>query len=409
MRRSGSRTRPHRQVLPGRLDAPLGQEQLRAEADAGDEVPHRLAALQAVPALVGRAGAVLGEGLRGPLGRRAVPHRVADLLQPVVDHLGPSDPGQQRAPRSGGPGPTARRRPRRSARPPGVRPSGAAWSWPRGVSGGSSTLKPSRTHSGSPWRTRTSSIAGDCRVGRGGAPVDSAGGDPSARRWATKAHVMGARKRAIARGGDGEDRLDDAAFLAAVAGGRSRAATWATCAWPGCWCGGTPRRPSASWHGRSAGGRRARADPSTRPAPPVGWPWCASRPGPHPTRSRSTTSWRAARAAGSPAAGTALQPGAAGRAARRRGGRAGRPRAAAVTAAATFAVARRLSAALSRVRVGPPPPGCPDAAARLWWPRSSSGCAGQPPRSSTSTGTSGASRVQGRTGGSRWPSGQWST
>jgi hypothetical protein len=30
---------------------------------------------------------------------------------------------------------------------------------------------------------------------------------------------MGARERAIARGGDGEDRLDDAAFLAAVARG----------------------------------------------------------------------------------------------------------------------------------------------------------------------------------------------
>ncbi|MFZ1490192.1 MAG: DUF2510 domain-containing protein, partial [Ilumatobacteraceae bacterium] len=65
--------------------------------DPLDEVAYRLAAVQTEPALLGGTGAVFAISRFGLVARRAVPDRVADLLQPRVDHLGPGKSLQQGA------------------------------------------------------------------------------------------------------------------------------------------------------------------------------------------------------------------------------------------------------------------------------------------------------------------------
>ena len=113
--------------------------------------------VEPAPAVGRRPAAQLAVGLGGPLGGRAVPLRVADLLQPHLDVLGPAERREHRRGRLAGP---QQRRdedlvelPVRSSPWPAPRPGGR----PSSVSGGSTTLSPSRTHSGWPWRISSSS------------------------------------------------------------------------------------------------------------------------------------------------------------------------------------------------------------------------------------------------------------
>jgi hypothetical protein len=87
---------PDRQVHLGAYHSTGGEELRRAGADTSDEVAHRLAAVQAVPALLGPATAQLCVRLGGLLGRAAVPQRVTDLLEPRIDHLVATERLEQR-------------------------------------------------------------------------------------------------------------------------------------------------------------------------------------------------------------------------------------------------------------------------------------------------------------------------
>lgn len=93
---------PGGEVLPGRLHAPLSEKQPGALADPGDEGADVLAAGDPAPLIVWLTGALLGEGGLGLLGRRAVPHRVADLFEPWIDFLVAAEAGQQRRGRLAG-------------------------------------------------------------------------------------------------------------------------------------------------------------------------------------------------------------------------------------------------------------------------------------------------------------------
>lgn len=93
----GSVDLPHRQLVRSSAHATLGEEGPCAGVDPLDEVAYRLAAFQAEPALLGGTGAVFAISRFGLVARRAVPDRVADLLQPRVDHLGPGKSLQQGA------------------------------------------------------------------------------------------------------------------------------------------------------------------------------------------------------------------------------------------------------------------------------------------------------------------------
>ena len=77
---------------------------------------HRLAAVEPRPAFLGRPAAQFGVGVGRLLRGRAVPFRVADLLQPRVDLLVAPEPGEQRRGRLAGRARAATRAPRR--RPP---------------------------------------------------------------------------------------------------------------------------------------------------------------------------------------------------------------------------------------------------------------------------------------------------
>ena len=104
---------------------------------------------------------VVGLGLASSDGC-AVPIRLADLLQPGLDHLVPAPDDRpaagaavSRGRRSGEVTISSNSAPASTPRAPHARPGdGRARS-----AGGSTTFSPSRTHSGSPWRISTISIS----------------------------------------------------------------------------------------------------------------------------------------------------------------------------------------------------------------------------------------------------------
>ena len=79
---------PHRELARRRADPVGGEELRRAGAHPSHEVGHPLAAVEAVPQSDRRPLAQLAVRLGRPLGRSSVPFGVADLLEPVLDHLG---------------------------------------------------------------------------------------------------------------------------------------------------------------------------------------------------------------------------------------------------------------------------------------------------------------------------------
>ena len=64
--------------------------------DPGGELTNRLTAVEAVPTMLDGPVLDLGVGLLGLLGRRAVPQRIADLLQPRIDRLVTTEPFEER-------------------------------------------------------------------------------------------------------------------------------------------------------------------------------------------------------------------------------------------------------------------------------------------------------------------------
>ena len=81
---------PHRQLALDPMHAPLLEELLGAETDAVDELADVLAAGEPAPAVGRRPIAQLAVRLGRAFGWRAVPLGVADLLQPQVDVLVPT-------------------------------------------------------------------------------------------------------------------------------------------------------------------------------------------------------------------------------------------------------------------------------------------------------------------------------
>ena len=79
---------PHGELARHRADPVGGEELRRPGTHPSHEVGHPLAALEAVPQSDRRPLAQLAVRLGRPLGWSSVPFGVADLLEPVLDHLG---------------------------------------------------------------------------------------------------------------------------------------------------------------------------------------------------------------------------------------------------------------------------------------------------------------------------------
>ena len=153
-RRARSSTRVRRSarsaVVRRTAASPLGEELVGAGADPLGELADRLATVEALPPLVDRRARELIVGRLRLLLRCPVPRRVADLLEPRRDLLVTAERLEQR--RGGLAGPKQRRRVHLVEVLAGqrLRPSPAPAAWPSSVSGGFSTLRPSRIHSGWP-------------------------------------------------------------------------------------------------------------------------------------------------------------------------------------------------------------------------------------------------------------------
>ena len=141
---------PHGQRLLAAVDAALRTELGGSSTNALDEVARRLAADQPFPSGRRRPRPLLLVGLAGQLGRRAVPVRLADLLEPLFDRPRRRCALSTLVRRSVAGATSGEMTISSNASPVSAAATRSAWRRPRSVSGGSTTFKPSCTHSGSP-------------------------------------------------------------------------------------------------------------------------------------------------------------------------------------------------------------------------------------------------------------------